>query len=240
MSTSSPVDTGANAQTEAKADANVGVQELIDRLKSEGVQEGQQQAEALLAEAKKQAAKIIDAARAEADTIASDAQLQAERTQTNGKRALELASRDASLHLKEQLQHEFRGWVGGLVREQFEDTEFVAELIREMAAQAVATLEPGAAGEKSGDKSGETAKLKLLVSPDGEKAIEAFVKGQAAQMLRQGVELQADRSLTHGFRIRIVDEDIEINFSDEAVTAALMRFLAPKFRQRISSLATEA
>ncbi|PAY21602.1 hypothetical protein CKO51_00620 [Rhodopirellula sp. SM50] len=236
MSTSSPVDKAAHPQPDAKADASVGVQELIDRLKSEGVQEGQQQAEALLAEAKKQAAKLIDAARAEAATIASEAQLQAERTQTNGKRALELASRDASLHLKEQLQHEFRGWVGGLVREQFEDTEFVAELIREMATQAIATLDAGPAGAESD----QTAKLKLLVSPDGAKSIEAFVKGQAADMLRQGVELQADRSLTHGFRIQIIDDDIEINFSDEAVTAALMRFLAPKFRQRISSLANEA
>ena len=59
-------------------------------------------------------------------------------------------------------------------------------------------------------------------------------------MLRQGVSLNADRSLTHGFRVQIVGDDIEINFTDEAVTAALMRFLAPKFRQRIGSVSEDA
>jgi V/A-type H+-transporting ATPase subunit E len=234
MSSSSSADTGTGG--EAQSDANVGVQELIDRLKTEGVQEGQQQAEALLAEAKKQAAKIVDAARAEADAIAKAAQQQAERTQTNGERALALASRDTSLQLKEQLQHEFRGWVGGLVREQLDEPEFLAELIRELAAQAMATIDNGTGAQDSQ----QGGKLRFLVGEDGAKSLEAFVKGQAAEMLRQGVCLQADRSLRHGFRVQIVGDDIEINFSDEAVTAALMRFLAPKFRQRIGSVSGDA
>ena len=54
-------------------------------------------------------------------------------------------------------------------------------------------------------------------------------------MLRQGVRLQADRSLSHGFRVQLADQEIELDFTDEAVTAALMRFLAPKFRQLIGS-----
>ena len=84
----------------------VGVQELIDRLKSEGVQEGEQQAEALLTETKKQAASIIEDARREAEQIVHEAQSEAERLEANGKRALALASRDTSLRLKEQLQHD--------------------------------------------------------------------------------------------------------------------------------------
>ncbi|QEG01292.1 V-type ATP synthase subunit E [Stieleria maiorica] len=217
-------------------DTGVGVQELIDRLKSEGVQEGQQQAEALLAEAKKQAAKIIDAARAEADVIVAEAQKQAQRTENNGKRALQLASRDTSLKLKEQLQHEFRSWVGGLVREQFDDSNFLIQLIKDVTSQAVAAIDHG----PRGDDLEPAVKLNLLVADDGDKSVDAFIKGQAAEMLRRGVELKADRTLSQGFRVQIVQDDVEINFSDEAVTAALMRFLAPKFRQRISSLDGEA
>ncbi|WP_182866828.1 hypothetical protein [Stieleria mannarensis] len=240
MSSSSPVQSGQpdepQADATAKPDTGVGVQELIDRLKSEGVQEGQQQAEALLAEAKKQAAKIIDAARAEADGIAAEAQKQAQRTETNGKRALQLASRDTSLKLKEQLQHEFRSWVGGLVRERFDDSSFLIQLIKDVTAQAIAAIDRG-----PGSAENEPAvKLNLLVADGQDKSVDAFIKGQAAEMLRRGVELKADRTLTHGFRVQIVQDDVEINFSDEAVTAALMRFLAPKFRQRISSLDGDA
>ncbi len=234
MSSSSPAD--ASSRGEGQSGGTVGVQELIDQLKTEGVQEGQQQAEALLAEAKKQAAKIVDAARAEADTVVKEAQLQAEQTQTNGKRALALASRDASVQLKEQLEHEFRGWVGRLVHEQLDESGFLADLIRELAAQAMASVVGGP--DIRHDDQG--AKLRFLVAEDGAKSIEAFVKGHSAEMLRHGVCLRADRSLPHGFRVQIVEDDIEINFSDEAVTAALMRFLAPKFRQRIGSVSEDA
>ena len=210
---------------------SVGVQELIDRLKTEGVQEGQHQAESLLAEAKKQAAEIVDAARSEADTIVKDAQQQAERTETNGKRALALASRDASLQLGEQLQHEFRGWIGRLVDAKLGQEEFLAEVIREMAGQVI-----GSVASDGGEQTDvQQSKLRFLIAEEKHSAIETYVKGQAAEMLRKGVSLEADRTLANGFRLQIVDDDIEINFAGEAVTAALMRFLAPKFRQQIGS-----
>lgn len=219
----------------AASHPDVGVQELIDRLKAEGVQEGQQQAQALLAEAKQQAARIVDAARAEADTIVQEAQQEATRTQTNGRRALALASRDASLQLKEQLQHEFRGWIGKLVRAQLDDPEFLADLIRAMASQAMASI---AGDDSGGDDHG--SKLTFLVDPQRVESVESFVAGQAAEMLRHGVRLHADPALVHGFRVQIVANDVEINFSDEAVTAALMRFLAPKFRQQIGLVSEDS
>ena len=165
MSSSSTAD--RNNRGAGPSDGNVGVQELIDRLKTEGVQEGQYQAETLLSEAKKQAAKIVDAARAEADTIVQEAQQQAERTETNGKRALALASRDASLQLREQLQHEFRGWIGRLVREQFDEPEFLAKLIREMAVQVMASV----VGEPDTQDSDQTEKLKFLLAQNRAESI---------------------------------------------------------------------
>jgi V/A-type H+-transporting ATPase subunit E len=221
----------AGATGESQTGDTVGVQELIDRLKTEGVREGREQAEALLVEAKGQAAAILDAARAEGDAILKAAQQEAERTHTNGSRALALASRDSSLQLKEQLQHEFRGWVAGLVRTQLEQQDFLAEMIREICGQALSMLD-GRSGSPDVDQ-GES--LRFLVADDETSSLESFVKGQVSEMLRAGVSLQADRSVTHGFRVQIVEKNIEIDFSDEAVTAVLMRFLAPKFRQLIGS-----
>lgn len=225
MSSPSPANTSTRGKSSAGETA--GVQELIDRLKSEGVEEGQQAAESLLAEARRQAASIVDAAHTEADELVKAARLQVEQMETNGKRALALASRDTSLQLKEQLQHEFRGWVSRLVGEQLAAPDFLAELIHKMASQAIAANgdEPG-----TGD-SAETAQVVFLVGDENAKSIETFIKQQAAEMLRQGIRLQADHSLSHGFRVQLADQEIELDFTDEAVTAALMRFLAPKFRQ---------
>ena len=201
MSSSSPADTGN------RGDANSGGnrrRSRIDRSVEDlrAFEEGQQQAEALLAEAKKQAAIIVDAAHAEADTIVKEAQQQAEQTQANGKRALALASRDTSLQLKEQLQHEFRGWVGRLVQDQLDGPKFLAELIRELAAQAIARDHGDGPDTQDSE---QPAKLRFLVGGGESKPLEEFIKGQAAEMLRQGVCLQADRSLTHGFRVQLVD-----------------------------------
>lgn len=229
MSSSSPTDRSTRGETSPGATA--GVQELIDRLKSEGVEEGQQAAESLLSEAKKQAATIVDAARTEADELVKAAQLQVEQLETNGKRALTLASRDTSLQLKEQLQHEFRGWVRRLVSEQLTAPDFLAELIRNMASQAIA-----ARGDKPGNgDSTQADQVIISVAGEGAESIDTFIKQQAADMLRQGIRLEADHSLSHGFRVQLADQEIEIDFTDEAVTAALMRFLAPKFRQLIGS-----
>lgn len=233
MSTNSPTDT--SDQINGTSGDAAGVQQLIDRLKSEGVQEGQQQAEALLIEAKKQAAAIIDAARAEADTIQRDAQQQADRLETNGKRALTLASRDTCLHLKEQLEHEFRGWIGRLVQQQIADPKFLTDLICDMANHAIEV----AGGESSDSDQQQSGKLQVLVNGDQSESLDKFVKSQAEAMFRKGLDIQADRSIAHGFKVQIEGKEMEIDFTDEAVTAALMRFLAPKFRQLIGVASSE-
>lgn len=218
----------------SSSNAPVGVQQLIDRLKSEGVQEGKQQAEALLMAAKKDAAAILDGARAEADTIVRDAGREAERTEVNGKRALTLAARDTSLQLKEQLEREFRGWIGGLVQKQLDAPAFLPKVISEMAGQCSDVV-----GKATGD-------IKLLVAETGSqnkeaaREIETFVASQAAAMFEQGVSVQLDPSIQHGFRMRLAGKNVEIDMTDEAVSAALMRFLAPKFRKLIGSSLRES
>lgn len=211
----------------ATSNDTVGVQQLIDRLKSEGVQEGKEQADSLLVAAKQEAAAIVDAARTEADTILRDAGREAERTEVNGKRALTLAARDLNLQLKEQLEREFRGWLGGLVQQQLDAPGFLPQVIREMAGQCSDIVNEA------------TDEIKLLVAPtalnDNDSKLKAFVDNQAAAMFQRGITVQLDPSVQHGFRMQLAGKNIEIDITDEAVASALMRFLAPKFRKLIGS-----
>jgi len=203
----------------------VGVQALIDRVKTEGIVEGKQQADALVAEANRHAEAVIEKANADAQEILRAAQQESDQIKNNGKLALALASRDASLNLKEQLEHEFRGWVGGLVHKQLDNPDFLAELIREMANRTIASI------HGDDDQSDET--LYILVNDDRSGSLATFVQNQAEQMLREGVQLRSSRAVNDGFRVRLADQNVEIDFTEEAVTAALMRFLAPKFRKII-------
>ncbi|KAA1261986.1 V-type ATP synthase subunit E [Rubripirellula obstinata] len=214
--------TSSNETT--KTSDTVGVQQLIDRLKSEGVQEGKEQASALLAAAKQEAAAIIEAARDEADTLLRDAGREAEKTEVNGKRALSLAARDTGLQLKEQLEREFRGWIGALTEQQLDQPDFLPKIILEMAGQCSDTVV-----ESKGE-------IKLLSNENhSSQEIERFVKSQAAAMFQHGVTVQLDPSVQHGFRMQLTGKNVEIDMTDQAVTSALMRFLAPKFRKLIGS-----
>jgi V/A-type H+/Na+-transporting ATPase subunit E len=92
-----------------------GVEELIDRLKSDGVSKGQQEAEMLIADAKRQSMAILDAARREADEIVTTAKTEAERIRLAGTQALQLAGRDALLKLRESFQQQFENRLRKLV-----------------------------------------------------------------------------------------------------------------------------
>ncbi len=228
----------------ANTDSNgtVGVQQLIDRLKSEGIRKGEQQADALLAAAKKEAAAIVETARAEAETILRDAQQQSQRTEDNGKQALILASRDTRLQLKEHLEREFRGWIGALVQKQLDAPEFLSKAILEIAGQC-----RGVVGKSVTNREPPSASsMTILVSPSDSEQVQAgcelkaFVEGQAAAMFGEGVFVQFDPSVQHGFRMRLDGKHVEINFTDEAITTALMRFLAPEFRKLIGSTQQES
>ena len=152
----------------------------------------------------------------------------------NGKRALALAARDTSLQLKEQLEREFRGWIGGLVQQQLDAPEFLPKVIREMAGQCSEVVGQAADG------------IKLLIAETGSQNNKAahefakFVASQAAAMFEQGVSVQLDPSVQHGFRMRLEGKNVEIDMTDEGVSAALMRFLAPKFRKLIGSSLCES
>ena len=151
-----------SAQTES---ADVGVQQLIDRLKSEGVEEGKQQAEALLTAAKQEAAAIVDAARAEADTIVrgSSARSRTHRAQRKTRTGAsqprcEPATEGATRTRVPRLD---RRSGSGATRY----TRFLALVIREMAAQCSDVL-----GEATGEQETSPAgKIKILVAQTEQK-----------------------------------------------------------------------
>jgi V/A-type H+/Na+-transporting ATPase subunit E len=59
----------------------------------------------------------------------------------------------------------------------------------------------------------------------------AYVAGLTGEMLREGVTFGVGEDIQAGVRVRLVDHDVEIDLSDEALAGFLARFLVPRFRQ---------
>ena len=117
-----------------------GVEELIGRLRDQGVEKGRAEADALLQEARAKAAALVAQAEEQARQIVDRARKEAESLQTSGQQALELAFRDANLALKAQLSDRFTGEVRQLVGEEQEKQEILERMILEI----VGTLRPEA------------------------------------------------------------------------------------------------
>ena len=77
-----------------------GVQKLISRIRDEGVQAGQTEADQILKDAKAQAAKLISEAKADAAVTREKATAKIESEKTAALEALRLAARDTTLELR--------------------------------------------------------------------------------------------------------------------------------------------
>ena len=207
-----------------------GVQELIDRLRDEGVSSGQSEADALVTEARKQSMTILDDAKREAEDIRAKARAEAAKTEENGNEALRLASRDVMLKLRESFHEEFENRVRKLVAFELKDLRFLEKLILEIARRSmpedagtsVQVLLP--ADEVTSEE------LAGSVTDVKEGTLGYFVLGLAADVLREGLTFGVSDDTTAGVRVQLVDDDVEIELTDETVTALLMQFMVPRFR----------
>ena len=207
-----------------------GVQDLIDQLRGKGIEEGEAKADELVAKARREAAELLENAKNEADQLLGKTREEVESLKSAGDDALRLAGRDSVLALKEELTDYFSGEVRRLVSHSLRDEEFLRKLIVEIAGQAV---------PKADDQ-----QIELLVPPtmlsseevakevagDKQGSLSYFVRGLTSEMLREGVSFAPDPDGTAGLAVKIVGEDVEINFHEQAITEFLMRHLLPRFR----------
>jgi V/A-type H+-transporting ATPase subunit E len=207
-----------------------GVQELIDRLREEGVAKGQGEADSLITEARKQSMTILDDAQREAEEILAKARAEAESIVENGNEGLRLASRDVILKLREAFHSEFENRVQQLVGFTLKDRKFLEQLILEVAREA--TPEDPTKRLNVLLPEGEVTEEELAaeVADVKEGSLAAFVLGLAADVLREGLSFGVSDDPSPGVRVQIVEDDVQLELTDETITALLLQYMAPRFR----------
>jgi V/A-type H+-transporting ATPase subunit E len=206
-----------------------GVQELIDRLRSEGVDKGRGEGEALVASAREEAARILEDAHQEAERICSAARAEAQRLRTTAEDALRLASRDAVIALNEAIRTDFIAKVRRLVSHTMQDRAFLERLILEVARRAT----PQDAGQVEVLLPNDVVTYEELNKHPqdlDQNALSRFVLELSGDVLREGLTFVPAEDNRPGLRVQLKDQDVEIDLTDEAVTDLLVEHLAPRFR----------
>lgn len=210
-----------------------GVQELIDRIRDEGIQETRQRAEKILDDARKEAEAILAKAKEEADVMVAASAAEIESRDKSAMEALKLAARDAVLQLKTGVARAFEDHVRRLVTTATMDKELIRTIVLALARDKAKEVTMDSDLEIMVAKAlFEDAELDESLRDRGKKQILSL----SGDMLREGVELIPSDDVKGGVRIKLVGEDLEIDLTDEAIADLLIQFMSPRF---ISILAGE-
>ncbi len=108
------------------------IETFVEKLQTEGVQAGQQQADRLISDAGSEAEKLITDAKAQGEKIIADANQQAEGIVARGNTDLGLAARDAMLKLRDALSDTLRSLLEHSAKAQLTDVEFLGKTLHEL------------------------------------------------------------------------------------------------------------
>lgn len=191
------------------------VQELIDKIKKDGINTATEEANKIKSEAQTEARRIIDSAKKEAEDIIRAGKQDAERSEKAGMAALEQASRNLVLVFKDEIQALLNRVVGSQVSGSYGDDVLRSALPEILKAWAA----------KGGDS------LSVILPEAELSRLKGFFTDKLANELKKGVELKSDRKLTSGFRISNRDGSAYYDFSAEAVVDLLSAYLNPKLAE---------
>jgi V/A-type H+-transporting ATPase subunit E len=199
------------------------LQELIEKIKKDGIEAASTEASQLKTRAEAEARHIVENARKEADAMVAKAKGDAERFEKAGIAAVGQASRNLVLAFKTEIQAIL-------------DKIVVRELGVSYSDDALKTALPEIIRGWA-DKGAESL---ALILPEARLAtLEAFFQEKLAVELKVGLELKSDRNLGAGFRIANKDGSAYYDFSAESVAELLSAYLNPRLAEILKTQVKE-
>lgn len=208
---------------------SVGVQQLIEKLRTQGVASGRTEAECLVAAAREEADRILENARKEANNIVNKAVAEADFAVKSGNEALEMASRNAVLELKGYLMEKFSRRISDAVTVEMKKEDLLSQMIVEVAGRTSLKNEKQVQAilpEKVANFDDLQAKPEKIK----EGSLAHFVTQKGKEMLIDGITFSTSVDQKSGITFRLVDKNIEVELDDNAVSDMLLKHLQPRFR----------
>lgn len=212
--------------------ADSSVQGLIDRIRDQGVQSANREAERILADAEAKASRLLADARNEVEQMRLKASADISAEQAAALEALKLSARDTVLQLKNKVSAAFETFVRRLVTSSTQDRELIKNLVLVLAGHSV--------DEFIKDKKIQILLSEAILSGQSDEELRAMGKQAilniASDMLREGVELVSASDIEGGAKVRLIGEQLEIDLSDKAISKMLADRLSPRFQAIVTGI----
>jgi V/A-type H+-transporting ATPase subunit E len=194
---------------------DVQLQELIDKIKTEGIKSAEQESARVLRDAEQRANDIIAKAHDEASAIIAKANEEVKRFEHTAKDAVAQAGRNTILSLRGRITELFDALIAEQTSEAFSPKvleEAIVSLIKAWSKEQVTNLQ-------------------VLLSASDLKKLEKQLKSRLAAELKKGLELKPFPEINAGFRIAMEDGSAYYNFTDQGIAEILAEYLNPKIAE---------
>jgi len=198
------------------------IESFVTKLRTEGIQQGKQEAQQIKEEARKEADSLLAEAKAQADKIIADANSEAKGIISRSRTELELASRDAILKLQESLEKALQAVLLGPVEGNLNDDAFLKELIQSIMDRFLSAAIDS------------YAPVKINITPEMNKKLANWAINELRNSSQKigGLDLH-DNLRQAGFEFNMHGATIEV--TRDSVLETLMNLVGPHLRDVLSS-----
>ena len=192
---------------------DVQLQELIDKIKKDGVASAEAEARKIVEASEKRAEEIIAEAQSRASEIIKTAKAETARMEKASEEAITQAGRNMLLSFKDSLVKELDGLIQADIAGS-ETKDVMAKLIPETV--------------KAWAKNSDASELSVLVSEKDLKDLEKSLVAELKDEISKGLEIKPDKTLSAGFRIGVKNGAAYYDYSAESWAEMFAAYLNPK------------
>jgi V/A-type H+-transporting ATPase subunit E len=200
------------------------LQELIEAIKTEGVQTAEKQAEQIVAAAEEKARQITDDAEKRAGEIVESAKKEQQKLDLSGREKLQQAARDLLLTVQARLVDMFKAVVNSAT---------AGAISADILENSIATV-VGAWAQGSADP------IDVLLNPADLERLETRLRSRLAEQVASGAEIRASSSVSGGFRVSTKDGSAYYDFTVETIAEALSAYVGPRLAHALKEAAADA
>ncbi|MCQ2981377.1 MAG: V-type ATP synthase subunit E [Treponemataceae bacterium] len=191
---------------------DVQLQELIDKIKKDGVASAESAAADIIAAAEKKAQAIVADAEEKAAAAKKAAKAETERMEKASKDAIAQAGRNLLIQFREGVNAQLNAIINAECAKAYD-----ADLLKKLIPETV----------KAWASNGDADSVAVLLSEKDLKALEDGLKSALKSEIAKGCEIKADPTLSNGFRISTDNGAAFYDFSAEAVADLFAAYLNP-------------
>ena len=204
---------------------DVQLQELIDKIKKDGVVTAEAEASKIVEASEKKAEGIIADAQAKAADIIKNAKAETERMEKASEEAIIQAGRNMLLSFKDSLI----GELDGLIKAETEKAES-KEVLTKLIPETV----------KAWAKNADASELSVLLSEKDLKILESALTSELKAEVSKGLEIKPDKTLSAGFRIGVKNGAAYYDYSADSLAEMFAAYLNPKVAALLKTAAKDA